>query len=341
MKFRRFIPAVLLLAPLCVVSCKDKEETEELKASMLGSINIVYPDYVAPGTAKTFKIDTMSTLHRTDDVKIGYYVTNPTTGDRDTIIFDGGKANPAFPEGKYTFTAPSALGSYSLSITGYSAEYYTKTATAQFVVVSPALDGTGSLTGLEFSSSDPTFTDPRDLRIYHVTRVGDKEWMRQNLAWKGLGASFEGCEAMDPIFGRFYTWEEANSACPDGWRLPSDNDWAELASAYSEDAAGSVDFAGVAGSLMVDASFNGGKMWEYWPAVKITDDSRLSAIPVGYAEVVGDDFKFSGLNDYFLCWTSDVEEGLGVYRYIYVSQNTLFRGLGEKTMMAAPVRCVR
>lgn len=341
MKFRRFIPAVLLIVPLCIVSCKDKEENEELKASMLGSINIVYPDYVAPGTAKTFKIDTMSTLHRTDDVKIGYYVTNPTTGDRDTIIFDGGIANPSFPDGKYTFSAPSELGSYSLSITGYSAEYYTKTATAKFVVVSPALDGTGSLTGVEFGSSGPTFTDPRDLCTYHVTKVGDTEWMRQNLAWKGLGTSFKGCSAMDPIFGRYYTWEEAGSACPEGWRLPSDEDWAELASAYCDDAAGHVDIPGVAGMLMANASFNGEKMWEYWPAVKITDESRLSALPVGYAEVAGGDFKFSGLNDYFLCWTSDVEEGLGVYRYIYVSQNTLFKGLGEKTGMAAPVRCVR
>ena len=341
MKFRRFIPAVLLLASLCAVSCKDKDEPEEVKASMLGNINIVYPEYVAPGMAKSFKIDTMSTLHRTDDVKIGYYVTNPTTGDRDTIIFDGGKANPSFPDGKYTFTAPSDLGSYSLSITGYSAEYYTKTATAKFVVVSPALDGTGSLTGLEFGSSDPTFTDPRDRSIYYVTKVGNKEWMRQNLVWKGLGTSFEGCEAMDPIFGRFYTWEEAGSACPEGWRLPSDSDWAELASAYAENAAGSGDIAGVAGKLMANASFNGEMMWTYWPAVKITDESRLSAIPVGYVGADGNGFKFNGLNDYFLCWTSDEEDGQGVYRYIYVSQDVLFKGTGDKTMMAAPVRCVR
>ena len=28
--------------------------------------------------------------------------------------------------------------------------------------------------------------------------------------------------------GNLYTWEEANTLCPDGWRLPTDEDWKNL-----------------------------------------------------------------------------------------------------------------
>ena len=34
---------------------------------------------------------------------------------------------------------------------------------------------------------------------------------------------------MDMIFGKYYTWTEAQTACPEGWELPSDADFVELA----------------------------------------------------------------------------------------------------------------
>jgi len=30
-------------------------------------------------------------------------------------------------------------------------------------------------------------------------------------------------------YGRLYTWEAAQRACPEGWHLPSDEEWYHLA----------------------------------------------------------------------------------------------------------------
>jgi hypothetical protein len=54
-----------------------------------------------------------------------------------------------------------------------------------------------------------TFTDPRDKRKYKIKRVGDYRWFLYDLAYKK----------------EKYTWTEAKSACPEGWRLPQNIDW--------------------------------------------------------------------------------------------------------------------
>ena len=33
-------------------------------------------------------------------------------------------------------------------------------------------------------------------------------------------------------YGRLYTWEAAQKACPPGWRLPSDEEWWNMAKLY-------------------------------------------------------------------------------------------------------------
>ncbi|MBX2874668.1 MAG: hypothetical protein KTR30_21275 [Saprospiraceae bacterium] len=58
-------------------------------------------------------------------------------------------------------------------------------------------------------------------------------WMAQNLNFEMAESkckydSDANCEA----HGRLYTWEAATSACPDGWHLPSDDEWYLLAYLY-------------------------------------------------------------------------------------------------------------
>jgi uncharacterized protein (TIGR02145 family) len=142
---------------------------------------------------------------------------------------------------------------------------------------------------------------------------------------------------MTDVFGRYYTWEEAQTACPAGWRLPTDADFTAL----QANAQASSDIPGLAGKLMGDLYFNGTKMWEYWREVKITDELRFSAMPVGYGTGTGKSFSFQGEFDYAVFWTSDEEEDLGVCRYIYQNKDIVFRGRMSKTEFVAPVRCVR
>lgn len=58
-------------------------------------------------------------------------------------------------------------------------------------------------------------------------------WMAQSLSFemeesKCKYDSGENCK----LYGRLYTWKAAQNACPDGWHLPSDDEWYLLAYFY-------------------------------------------------------------------------------------------------------------
>jgi uncharacterized protein (TIGR02145 family) len=57
-----------------------------------------------------------------------------------------------------------------------------------------------------------SFVDSRDKHSYKKVTIGDQTWMAENLSYKR----------------DFYSWEDALDACPEGWRLPSDEDWKAL-----------------------------------------------------------------------------------------------------------------
>ena len=106
---------------------------------------------------------------------------------------------------------------------------------------------------------------------------------------------------------------------------------------------------------MADASFNGTKMWEYWPAVgEISNGSGLAFLPVGYSNlgvtpaakstVSYPDASFEGLYEYSAFWTGSEVENNGnkaYYRYIIATQPHLMIGKAYKISFGASVRCVR
>ncbi len=73
-------------------------------------------------------------------------------------------------------------------------------------------------------------TDNRDNQEYHAILVEDIWWMTQNLNYELKEGSYCYNEKVESKLGRLYTWTSAQSACPSGWLLPSDNDWMKLES---------------------------------------------------------------------------------------------------------------
>jgi uncharacterized protein (TIGR02145 family) len=199
----------------------------------------------------------------------------------------------------------------------------------------------GSLSGITVPDGAPSYTDPRDGKAYPLTETAGLQWFRRNLAWEGAGKPHSECAAMKDIYGIYYTWTEAQTACPAGWRVPSDADWRELAAGWSSDpGAGFKQFEGLAGAMMADAYFNGDKLWEFWPGVTISNKSGFSAIPGSFASIENGKYRFNG-GKYALWWTSDEQNGLGVCRYLHEESDIVFcQGL-DKNLIAAPVRCVR
>jgi len=76
--------------------------------------------------------------------------------------------------------------------------------------------------------------DERDGQEYKIFESGDGSWwMGQNLNFATPGSW---CYDLDDEncadWGRLYTWKEAMEVCPEGWHLPSDEEWSALLNYY-------------------------------------------------------------------------------------------------------------
>jgi uncharacterized protein (TIGR02145 family) len=100
--------------------------------------------------------------------------------------------------------------------------------------------------------SPGTFTDNRDNKTYKWVRVNSTTWMAENLAYLPRldstvyvygyeGYDVEEAKKLDnyKTYGCLYNWDSANKNCPEGWRLPTKEEWMNLF-----DAVGGKDVAG-------------------------------------------------------------------------------------------------
>ncbi len=87
---------------------------------------------------------------------------------------------------------------------------------------------------LTLPKGDPTEIKDAEGNLYQIKKVGDKFWMTENIKVVGHteGKSLcyknedQNCEEK----GRLYDWEAAMVACPDGWRLPTRDEWVAMES---------------------------------------------------------------------------------------------------------------
>ena len=94
------------------------------------------------------------------------------------------------------------------------------------------------------NSSDEIFlgimTDARDGKTYKTVQIGNQTWMAENLNYETSNSTcYKKSDSSCIKYGRLYVWKEAKDVCPDGWRLPTQEDWGNLFSAV-----GGVDSAG-------------------------------------------------------------------------------------------------
>jgi uncharacterized protein (TIGR02145 family) len=83
-----------------------------------------------------------------------------------------------------------------------------------------------------------TLFDTRDGQSYPVVRIGNQIWTAENFRYlpsKEKGDLFDtSCvydndvSYLDKGYGRLYDWNTANHIAPEGWKLPSNEDFIEL-----------------------------------------------------------------------------------------------------------------
>jgi uncharacterized protein (TIGR02145 family) len=117
------------------------------------------------------------------------------------------------------------------------------------------------------------FTDPRDGRTYRTVKICEQVWMAENLAYNTEGSvCYKNDTAYCEKYGRLYNWETALKVCPEGWHLPSKEEWKIL-----------VAFAG--GREIALKKLKSKSGWGFYGYG--TDEFSFAALPGGYGNSGG------------------------------------------------------
>ena len=164
-----------------------------------------------------------------------------------------------------------------------------------------------------------TFTDQRDGTVYDVVRYGNLEWTVENLSYdlsnRDVCAVYQTNDDIDrnvystankAKYGCLYTLQGALDAVPDGWRLPTDDDWQNLERrmGMSKSDAANTEWRGsVAPSFFYDSSHA---------------NAQIGILMGGYytPHVSGSNngYRFMGVHGFF--WTSSTDDSKdGIYYY--------------------------
>ncbi len=240
----------------------------------------------------------------------------------------------------------SGTGDFQMNLTGLSMDtlYYAR---------AYAINEKGIAYGNEVSfHTNPVIAIDYDGNIYHAVKIGNQEWLKENLrvthyrngdeipnissilVWRTIltGWSYYDNNANnDPAYGKLYkfnTITDQRNICPEGWHIPSVEEWNGL-----------LEYLGGADSA-------GGKMkekgLEHWQDENVgaTNESGFTALPGGFRDSDG---NFNKLGIIGVWWSSDqstINPENASYIFIY---NSLALAKIEEIPMnyGLSVRCIR
>lgn len=333
----KYIWLIVALSVFAILSCsKEEEYEEELKLNMVGEVEYDMPRYVLLGQYVT--TEASGVLSPENPV---FKWIAPTVAT-DTIV---GK--------RVTFRFPSdSLGTFVVTATAHSEGYYVMSYSVQVSTIDTTFNGY-SLKGLKRSGK--SIVDSRDNHRYSYVTIGNLDWFSQNLAYAGTGVPFKSSPITWDMFGYFYDWNSATGgvsarglgcgpqgSCPEGWSIPTNEDWEDLAAAMNGGTAlpFSDKWDGIGEKASADITFQGNNMWGYSPDNAHTNDFGWNAMPLGYT--VENHKRFESDGTYGFWWSaSEKDSQKAYYRYIYSDLSQFPMNFTGKTGFGANVRCVR
>jgi uncharacterized protein (TIGR02145 family) len=152
-----------------------------------------------------------------------------------------------------------------------------------------------------------------------------KEWTMENLNVRTDGSyCYEDTELNCRRYGRLYTWAAAERACRSlekGWRLPTDDDWRELARRH--------------GGVFEDSADKGRSAYA----------ALLAGGSSGFNALLGGDYdegRYGRSEAHGFYWTKSRSGPEGMWFYNFgKGGRALYRQSGGNKNMAISVRCVR
>ena len=158
-------------------------------------------------------------------------------------------------------------------------------------------------------------------------RMADgKQWMTHNLAVNTAPSyCYDDAELNCRQYGRLYTWESAQRACQsmgNGWRLPTDDEWRQLAKLY--------------GGVSADSDDKGKSAYK---ALLTGGDSGFNASLGGGRS---DDGQYTRLEAHGFYWTaSEIDPATAWFYNFGKGGQALHRQDGGEKQRAFSVRCVK
>jgi uncharacterized protein (TIGR02145 family) len=158
-------------------------------------------------------------------------------------------------------------------------------------------------------------------------RMADgKQWTTHNLSVNTAPSyCYKDAETNCALYGRLYTWESARLGCQslgDGWRLPAEDEWRQMAKHY--------------GGVLEDSDDRGKGAYK---ALLIGGNSGFNAVLGGGRS---DDGKYDRLEAHGFYWTaSETDPGSAWFYNFGKGGLALYRQNGGGKQWAFSVRCVK
>jgi len=334
-----FIVIVLTSISLFFTSCETEEEIEATSIELISGID-------QNGEIETTLANSIVVLVKDQD-------ENPFQDARISFAVEEGSVSSAT-------VATDSIGNASIMWTLGATE-----GEQILTITALQADGVSHLSGSPITVSATatkkiTVVIDIDGNVYNVATIGNQTWMTENLKttkyadgrpinkvktsseWGNLGNNNTDkayCfydNNKNSEYGALYTWaaatngvpytfEEVQGVCPDGWHLPNDEEWNELAEYLGYD---------VAGGKIKET---GTSHWEE-PNDGATNSTGFTALPGGFRK---DNGEFEELNRLAFWWTSQ-EETPPDYAYTWYVNNsaTSIMNKSEVKSMGLSIRCI-
>ena len=165
--------------------------------------------------------------------------------------------------------------------------------------------------------------DARDKQKYRTVVIDGRTWMADNLNYNVPGSTcYREDEDNCMVYGRLYTWEAAKVACPDGFHLPTNEEFESLWKAAGGD---------FNAGFLIKANYG-------WSGETNGNDSlKFSAMPAGN---MFDDETYGNENKFAFFWSADVEGDKASVWYLS-SKSMGFSYMMKPKKFGFSVRCVQ